>query len=87
MGLELVGSGKEPTPRLVDIVAMLRSYASRLEAGILAMPETLIYVNRYDDGEIIVGAFGENPSKCELVGMLTLAGSKFTTDPTDSVRG
>ena len=87
MGIALVGSGKHPSPKLTDIPAMLRSAASRMEAGIDETPETFIWVTSYDDASINVGAFGENPSKAEVVGMLILASHKFDADEGDVTRG
>lgn len=51
------------------------------------MPETLVYVERFDDGEIIVGAFGDSPPKSELVGMLFLAATQFTSAEGETGRG
>lgn len=86
MGIALVGSGKQPSLRLNDIPAMLRSAASRMEAGIDEIPETFIWVTRYDDGSINIGAFGDAPTKCELVGLLTLASRKFDHTEGDTQR-
>lgn len=87
MGISLVGSGKTPSPALSDIPSMLRFAADRMESGEDEIPETFLWVTKYEDGQIIVGAFGRNPGKCEVVGMLTLAASRFTADEGDTERG
>lgn len=87
MGLSLVGSGVEPTPALSDIPGMLREAANRLESGEDEMPCTFVWVTQYADGGIAVGAFGDAPSKCEVVGMLHLAAGTFGADAGDTERG
>lgn len=86
MGIALVGSGKQPSPRLNDIPAMLRSAASRMEASIDEIPETFVWVTQYSDGSISVGAFGDGPNKFEMVGILTLAARLYTPGNTEAFR-
>lgn len=89
MGLKLVSTGEERGDApLNDIVGMLRKAADRLEQGIdTPMPETLVWVAHYADGEVSVGAFGDCPNKLELVGLLALAQRRMTPEPGDTVRG
>lgn len=71
---------------LSDIPGKLRQLADEFDAAPETMPLTLMWVQYADDGSILVGAFGDNPSKAELVGILTLAARKFTADAGETKR-
>lgn len=66
---------------LADIPGRLRQLADEIEEQGDDRPLTLIHVEGYEDGSVNVGCFGDNPSKWELVGLLTLGANKFTADP------
>lgn len=88
MGIALVVHGDERGDApLSDIVGMLRKAADRIEQGLDPMPETLLWVGHYPDGEVSIGAFGVNPGKLQVVGMLALAQQRLTPQPGDAVRG
>lgn len=88
MGLRLVTTGEERGDApLNDIVGMLRKAADRFEQGLDPLPETMLWVTHYDDGEVRIGAFGASPNKLEVVGMLALAQRRLTPEPGDTTRG
>ena len=64
---------------LANIPGKLRQLADEMEIE-NAAPVTLVWVQQHDDGEITIGAFGDNPSKNEVVGMLVLASRLFTPE-------
>lgn len=72
---------------LRDIPGRLRMLAAEFEANPESVPRTFVWVQYSDDGEVTPGAFGDNPSKAELVGILTLAASIFTPEASEVERG
>lgn len=72
---------------LADIPGRLRQLADDYEAGKYdGLPVTLLYVEGFKDGSVKVGCFGDNPSKWELVGLLTLAADKFSAEAGETRR-
>lgn len=72
---------------LADIPGRLRQLADEYEQGkFYGLPQTFVYVEGFEDGEVKVGCFGDCPSKWEIVGLLSLASRKFTPDEGDISR-
>ena len=71
---------------LADIPGRLRWLADEYERDPKSLPETLVFVEGYEDGSLKVGCFGDCPSKWEVVGLLTLGASQFTPDEGDVSR-
>lgn len=73
---------------LRDIPGCLRKLADEIEARAGEENEllTLVYVKYTEDGSVQLGAFGDNPSKAEVVGLLTLAAGKLTAKPGELTR-
>jgi hypothetical protein len=72
---------------LRDIPGRLRMLADKFDANPDSVPRTFVWVQYSDDGEVTPGAFGDNPSKAEVVGILTLAAGMFTAEPSEIVCG
>ena len=72
---------------LRDIPGRLRMMADEFDANPGTIPRTFVWVQYSDEGEVTPGAFGDNPSKAEVVGILTLAAGLFTCEPTETERG
>lgn len=72
---------------LRDIPGRLRMLADEFDANPNSIPQTFVWVQYSEDGEVTPGAFGDNPSKAEVVGILTLAASLFSPDASETVRG
>lgn len=56
-----------------DIPAMLRKLADSLEAGEEGSPETMFAITHNADEEIRFYGWGDDLSKAELTGLLTMA--------------
>jgi hypothetical protein len=65
---------------LADIPGRLRWLADEYERDHENIPETLLIVEGMPNGGIEVRCFGDCPSKWEMVGLLTLAASRFPPD-------
>lgn len=74
-----------PVVNLSDIPGRLRGLADDLADE--ADTRTLVWVRYRGDGEVICGAFGDNPSKAEVVGILQLASQMFSADAGELERG
>ena len=72
---------------LRDIPGRLRMLADQFDENPGSIPQTFVWVQYSDDGEVTPGAFGDNPSKAELVGILTLAAGMFTAESSETMRG
>lgn len=78
---------KLPTVDLANIPEMLRDLATSIEESPDTAPLTLVWIQYDESGEVTVGAFGDNPSKAEAVGLCMLAASRFTAESEESQRG
>lgn len=72
---------------LRDIPAKLRQLADEFDEKLESIPRTMLWVQYLENGEVIVGCFGDGPNKCEVVGMLHLAAQHFTPEEGDVSRG
>lgn len=86
MTLQLVTGDNLPGPNaaLTDIIGMLRKIADRFERGEDPLPEAMLWVACYEDGEVGIGLLGGFMNKLEVVGALDLAKTKFNWEPGDS---
>jgi hypothetical protein len=60
-------------PSLMDLPGCLRHLADQIEAGKAEPLETLVIVKRHESGRLGCECFGVNPTRDEVVGILTRA--------------
>lgn len=58
-------------PSLMDLPGCLRQLADQIERGDVAPLETLVVVKRYESGQLGCECFGVNPTRDEVIGLLT----------------
>lgn len=58
-------------PSLMDLPGQLRRLADQIERGEVAPLETLVIVKRYEAGQLGCECYGVNPTRDEVIGLLT----------------